>query len=291
MGRNNLTKPTPIKSTRTAVFVSQEKLRGNVRKIREKLPPTVKLMAVIKGNAYGHGIEGAYQILKDDADMFVVGILEEGVLLRKLGFRGDILVLGDIADDDISVAVSNRLSPSIFSLEKAQAFSEEAAKQNLTCRIHIKIDTGMSRIGFTVTDEHIAEIVQISGLPKIQIVGCFTHFAKADDLSSDFTSIQLSKLMEAKELLEKEGVDIPLWHSANSPATLLRPDTYLDGVRVGDAIFGLCPISEDIWEEQELSEVMTWESYVSMVKEVPSCFIQTVFQSPSPSKYSPPIYS
>ena len=76
--------------------------------------------------------------------------------------------------------------------------------------------------------------------------------------------------MEAKELLEKEGVDIPLWHSANSPATLLRPDTYLDGVRVGDAIFGLCPISEDIWEEQELSEVMTWESYVSMVKEVPS---------------------
>ena len=136
--------------------------------------------------------------------------------------------------------------------------------------VHIKLDTGMSRIGFPADDSSVEIIKKISEMSHLRIDGAFTHFSRADEPDGVSAKSQFDKYLAMINKLEAAGIPIPCKHVANSPAVLLRPETTLDAVRAGDILFGLCPVDEDMWEKADFRQVMSWYTYVVMVKEVPT---------------------
>ena len=229
---------------RTEAVVSLGALEHNINRIRSIIGDQVEIMAVLKGDGYGHGEKGIYPTLKKcGIERYAVAVWEEGASLRKAGCTEPILLLGDTCDLQL---------------------------ENLIVQpVHIKIDTGMSRIGFPADKSSVDIIKKINAMPNLKIAGAFTHFSRADEPDGQSAKSQFEKYIKLIELLEAEGVRIPCKHVANSPAILLRPETQLDAVRAGDILFGLCPIDEDDWEKADFRQVMSWYTYVVMVKEVP----------------------
>ena len=258
---------------RTAAVVHLDALRHNIENIRARLKPGVALMAVIKGDAYGHGIEGVLPtLLQCGIDRFACAVWEEGAAIRDAGAeKQPILLLDDTRDELLPQVIRHRLTPTIFSLETAQKLDTLAKEAGVIQPIHIKIDTGMNRIGFPAGDAAaVREIAAIAALPHLQISGAFTHFARADEMDCDVTDKAFRAFLDTVEQLKAAGVEIPFLHVANSPSILLRPEVQLQAVRAGDVLYGLCPVDETVWPEMGLKEVMTWETYVAMVKTVPA---------------------
>lgn len=255
---------------RTRAEIHLDRLQRNIEKIKKLIGSNVDLIAVLKGDAYGHGINGVYSVFKNcGVKSYAVAIAEEGVQLRKCG-AGDefIMILGDSCNGSFSDIVEYNLTPTIFDYETAKELNATAKAHNKIVSIEIKIDTGMSRIGFKAGNDCIEPIKLIAKLPNLKITGAFTHFVAADEIDNDYTEKQLQAFETTIKMLRDEGVSIPKLHAANSPATMLRPNTYLDAVRVGDAIFGLCPIEDNTWKQCGFEEVMTWDSYVALVKTI-----------------------
>lgn len=257
---------------RTAAIVHLDALRHNVQNIRARLQPNVALMAVLKGDAYGHGIAGVVPTLLElGIEHFACAVWEEGAAIRAAGAETQpILLLGDTRDELLPQVIRHRLTPTIFSLDTARKLSALAQEAGVVQPIHIKIDTGMHRIGLPAGASAVADICAIAALPNLHIAGIFTHFARADELDCDATERAYTAFLDTVEHLRRAGVSIPLVHVANSPSILLRPEVQLQAVRAGDVLYGLCPVDEDIWPEMGLQEVMTWETYVAMVKTVPA---------------------
>ncbi len=257
---------------RTAAVVHLDRLRANVENIRARLQCGVEMMAVLKGDGYGHGLAGILPTLQQcGIRRLAVAIWEEGAALRQAGAAEEtILVLGDTWDDQLHELIDHRLTPTIFSEDTARKLNELAAERNVIQPIHIKLDTGMRRIGFATDAAAIDAIARIAALPHLAITGAFTHFARADELDRDETQQQYDRFLRVIEQLRLRGVEIPFLHVANSASILLRPDVHLQGARAGDILYGLCPIDEDIWPEMGLQEVLTWQTYVALVKQVPA---------------------
>lgn len=257
---------------RTAAVVHLDRLAGNVANIRARLKPGVELIAVLKGDGYGHGIAGIYPTLKAcGVTGYAVAVWEEGRDLRLAGAETEsVLALGDTWDDQLPELLRWRITPTIFAVETAEKLNDLARAAGVVHPIHIKLDTGMSRIGFPADERCFEPIARIAGMKNLKIEGAFTHFARADEMDSDSTPHQFERFMNTIAVLRERGIDIPRIHAANSPATLLRPDVQLDAVRVGDVLFGLCPVDEEEWERSGLREVMTWQTYVALVKTVPA---------------------
>ncbi|MBO4853568.1 MAG: alanine racemase [Oscillospiraceae bacterium] len=257
---------------RTAAIIHLDRLAANIENIRRRLKPGVELMAVVKGDGYGHGIPGILPTLQRcGVKRFAAAIWEEGVSLRQSGAETEpILILGDTREEQYPELIRYRLTPTIFSLAAAEKLNELAREANVVQPVHIKLDTGMRRIGFVPSAEAIEDICAIAALPNVEITGMFTHFARADELDRPETERQFDLFCRTVEALKTRGVSIPFIHTANSPSILLRPDVQLNAVRAGDVLYGLCPVDEDIWPEQGLQEVLTWETYVVLVKEVPA---------------------
>ena len=257
---------------RTAAVVHLDALRHNIENIRARLKPGVALIAVLKGDAYGHGIAGVLPtLLQCGIDRFACAVWEEGAAIRATGAETQpILLLGDTRDELLPQVIRHRLTPTIFSLETAQKLDALAKDADVIQPIHIKIDTGMNRIGFPAGNAGVADIAAIAALPHLQISGAFTHFARADELDCDVTDKAYRAFLDTIEQLNAAGVEIPFLHVANSPSILLRPEVQLQAVRAGDVLYGLCPVDEEIWPDMDLREVMTWETYVAMVKTVPA---------------------
>ena len=256
---------------RTEAVVSLSALAHNIHRIREIIGYDVEIMAVLKGDGYGHGEKGIYPTLKKcGIERYAVAVWEEGASLREAGCTEPVLLLGDTCDGQLENIIKYSLTPAIFSYDTAVKLDTLAGWSGITCPVHIKIDTGMSRIGFADNDESIEIIKRISSLPHIEITGAFTHFARADEADGVSASNQFNRYKRMLERLEKAGINIPCRHVANSPAILLRPETKLDAVRAGDILFGLCPIDEDDWAKADFRQVMHWYTYVVMVKEVPA---------------------
>ena len=257
---------------RTAAIVHLDALRHNIENIRARLRPEVELMAVLKGDAYGHGIAGVMPTLLDlGIERFACAVWEEGAAIRAAGAATQpILLLGDTRDELLGKVIEHRLTPTIFSLAAAKKLSALAQEAKVVQPLHIKIDTGMHRIGFPAEESSVAEIAAIAALPNLEITGIFTHFARADELDCDVTEVAYHRFLALVDRLKAVGVHIPLVHVANSPSILLRPEVQLQAVRAGDVLYGLCPVDEDIWPQMDLKEVMTWETYVAMVKTVPA---------------------
>ena len=256
---------------RTEAVVRLHALRHNVHNIQARLHPGCRMMAVLKGDGYGHGIRNIYPTLHDAGiDCFAVAIWEEGVMLREAGCTDPILILGDTCDDCLEQVIIHKLTPTVFCEETAEKLNALAGKHNCVQPIHLKIDTGMSRIGFPADDRAFGPILAISKLENLQITGAFTHFARADEPDGEIAMAQFERYMALVNKLEELGVSIPLKHVSNSPAILLHPQVQLDAVRAGDILYGLNPVDDDLWEKEDFQQVMHWYTQVALVKEVPA---------------------
>ncbi len=258
-------------TVRTQAVICLDALRHNVENVRNRLHDGCQLMAVLKGDGYGHGIAGIYETLKaSGVERYAVAVWEEGALLRSLGCKEPILILGDTCDDCLPMLIEHDLTPTIFCVETAQKLDSLAKAAGVCHPVHIKIDTGMSRIGFPADSRAVEAVREIVALPNLTIAGAFTHFAKADEPDGISAHGQFEKYLAVLEQLEKAGVQIPLRHVSNSPAILLRPEVQLDAVRAGDILFALNPVDEDMWEKEDFRQVLHWYTQVAMVKQVPA---------------------
>ncbi len=258
---------------RTWAEIDLEALKHNF-KLLKKLAKDSKIMAVVKADAYGHGAKDIAPVLEQNgADFFAVSNIEEAVFLRENGITKPILILGYTPVNKALELYKNDLSQCVYSKEYAKDLSNYALKNNIQIKIHIKLDTGMSRLGFDCRSDSlfgIEEAAQSATLPCFIIEGVFTHFAVSDRTEKTeygFTNEQYARFIKAVEMLKNAGVNPPLCHCANSAAFLQDSDKHLSLSRVGIALYGLSPAS-DMCLKTDLIPVMTVKSVVSMVKEI-----------------------
>lgn len=256
---------------RTAAVIDLAKLRSNIANIKSRLKPGVEFIAVMKGDGYRHGIAGLYPTLKEcGIDSYAVAIWEEGKMLRDAGATESILILGDTADDMLDEAAKYDLDLTVFSMEGAENMAAAARRAGKKQNVQIKLNTGMNRIGFPVCQESFDTIKKICEMDDLNVTGIFTHFARADEGDHTSARKQLDLYLHAVNELEKMGVVIQKHHIANSPAILMLPEAQLDAVRCGDILYGLTPSDDFDWKNSGLQEILSWYTYVAMVKEVPA---------------------
>ena len=259
------------KYLRTYAEVSLAAIHHNVEEARKRLLPETKILAVVKADAYGHGAVRVAQSLEDIADFFAVATLEEGVELREHNIVRPILILGYTSPLQYSEMVAWDIRPSIYHYEDARKLSETAVREGKTARIHIALDTGMTRIGFQVTEEAADEIQKISELPNIEIEGLFTHLSCADMTDKTYCGRQFSKYDAMLAMLEKRGVSIPIRHVCNSAAIMEyeADDPHrFDMVRSGIITYGIYPSEEVKKDRLDLIPALAWRAHVIHVKDV-----------------------
>jgi alanine racemase len=243
----------------------------NVRQIRRLLKPETELMAVVKANAYGHGAEKiAFTVLDSGADRLGVATLGEGVQLRKAGVMAPILVLGYVASDQAEVAIKYNISQTVYSFSAAQAISLRAQEKNKTAVIHIKVDSGMGRIGFLPSEAALEEVCKIMRLPNLYVEGIYTHFATADEKNKDYTYTQKQRFDDFVAAIEAQGYHIPIKHAANSAAIIDLPDTHYDMVRAGIIMYGDYPTPDVNQHKIDILPALSCKARVSCVKSVPA---------------------
>lgn len=241
------------------------KIKHNIEQIKTKVQGGAKFCAVVKADAYGHGaIAVAKTAVEAGADYLAVAILNEAIELRKAGFKEPILILGFTPPEQAAQLVEYDIEQAVFTLEAAQAMSDAAVKLGKQAKIHLKIDTGMSRIG--VKPELSGELAeQISKLPNLKIIGMFSHFAKADYEDKTFAYQQLAAFKLAIAKIEAKGIQIPIKHIANSAAILEMPEAHFDMVRAGIILYGLWP-SAEVKKTIDLQPAFVLKAKVAYVK-------------------------
>lgn len=249
--------------------INLDAVAHNVQAAKANLKPTTKLCAVVKADAYGHGaVRVAQEAARNGADFLAVALLQEAVKLRDAGIDIPILVLGAMQPEVAEIVVRYDISHAVFDEERLYALNEAALKLNTKAKIHIKIDTGMHRIGLHVKDAgRFAKLA--ASLPGIAIEGVFSHFATADADDKDYAAYQFARFQEALRLIEAEGIHIPIRHIANSAALTELQEYQLDMVRQGITLYGLHPAHMiDCYKDFE--PVMTVKTKVAFVKELPA---------------------
>lgn len=257
------------KLNRAWAEISLDNIAHNIREIRRITGKSAEIMGVVKADAYGHGVmEVAKTLLENGASRFAVSMLDEAIQLRRAGIEVPILILGYTDPRRANEIIENDVTQSVFSHDLAQALSDEAVRQGKKVKIHIKIDTGMSRIGFLPGYNAVKNVVEISRLPNIIIEGLFTHFATADEKNREYTNTQFERFMSICCELQRIGIHIPVKHCANSAAIIEYPEMHLDMVRPGIILYGMYP-SDDVNKAKiDLKPAMTLKANVIMVKEV-----------------------
>ena len=254
---------------RTWAEINLDNLKYNFKNIRARTEKTAKIMAIIKADGYGHGaVQLARALKKEGADCFGVALCDEGIQLRKHGIEEDILILGVVPENKIEEALDFNLTPAVTSLDFAKKLNNKAEER---VKIHIKVDTGMGRIGFQCTEESVNIIKEISKLKNIEIEGIFTHFATADEENEEKTLKQFEKFMDFISKLEKEGIHIPVKHCANSATVLRFPQMHLDMVRPGIILYGYYPsgyMKNMKNKFIDLKPVMTLKTMVTNIKKL-----------------------
>lgn len=256
---------------RTWAEINLDALAFNMRSIRKITKDTAMITAVVKADAYGHGVcEVSRVLLENGADRLAVACLSEAKQLRRAGFTVPILILGATEPFEATELVENDVTAAVFSFRSAKALSDAAVKLGKTAKIHIKLDTGMSRIGFVAgenDDAAIEEIKKISKLDNLEIEGTFSHFSTSDEADGSYTMRQFDIFVKFCDRLKAEGISIPIRHIANSAAIMSYPQTHLDMVRAGIVLYGLYPSDEVDKSKMPLIPVMSLKSHITMVKE------------------------
>lgn len=253
---------------RVCAYITKEAIMHNFNNIKKLLPENVKIMPVIKADGYGHGAVTFAELLEDKADYFAVAIIEEAIALREQGVKKPIMLLGYTAPVCFEKALQNDITVTILDFEDAVIMSQTAAKMNRTAKIHIPVDTGMSRIGFTPDEKGAEEVSKIASLKNICIEGVFTHFATSDEANKDFTKLQAERFSHFKNLLEARNIDVELYHCANSGAIMQHGKFSFDMMRAGIILYGLYPSEEVDKSVLDLIPVMELKSHVAFVKTI-----------------------
>ena len=249
--------------------VNLNNLESNFNNIKEIVPDGTNIMVVLKANAYGHGaIELAKMYKKLGADRIAVSILFEALEMRRAGITGDILLLNYSPKSQLSQIVENDITQAIYSFDDAEALSKVALAKDKIAKIHLKIDTGMGRIGFLPNDESIKEIVRINKLPNLEIEGIFSHFAKADEKDKEYTKTQYEKFKWFVSKLEESGIYISIKHISNSASIIDFPEYNLDMVRPGIILYGYYPSGDVHKSEIDLKPALTLKGKISHIKTV-----------------------
>ena len=256
--------------TRRAVWaqIDLDAAAHNMRQIRKHVGPDVKIAAVVKANAYGHGsVELAKTFAENGADCFAVSSLDEAVELRRYAhIDKEIFILGHTDARRTEELLTYDIEPAVFNLKNAEFFSQEAQRLGKTLRVHIAVDTGMSRVGFQVNEFSVSEIKAIAALPNIEIRGMFTHFAVSDIKDKTFTREQYGHFRWMCKRMEEEGIHIALRHCCNSAAALELPEYYCDMVRPGIIMYGCEPSPDVDIKPYDLRPVMSLRCCIAHVK-------------------------
>ncbi|MGF7184281.1 alanine racemase [Desulfitispora alkaliphila] len=242
-------------------------IKSNMQLIRELISPGVEIMAVVKANAYGHGANKVSRTcLEAGADNLGVAIIEEAVDLRNIGITKPILVLGHTPIHKAQIAIEMNVTQTIYTLDQARSLSELASRIGKKAKIHLKVDTGMGRLGFT--EGNWKDIYAIAKLRNLEIEGIFTHFAVAD-CDPEYTRLQQERFDKILFQLKKDGIEIPKVHAANSAGIIQHPESYYNMVRPGLIIYGLYPDEGVDKSRIKLTPAMSLKTRIVHLKQVP----------------------
>lgn len=254
---------------RAYAAVDLDAIRANTEEVMKKVGDGVKIMSIIKTDAYGHGaVPVARELASAGVYAFGVACVEEGAELRRAGIDNPILILGHVFSEDYEELLKNELMPAVFTYENAKELNDKARWLNKTARVHIKVDTGMGRIGFQPNRESIADIKKINQLSNVEIDGIFTHFACADMRDKTSCNAQKKIYLDFLKMLKLEGIDTGIRHMDNSAGIIDYQSDFLDMVRVGIMGYGLYPSDEVNAESFPLKPALELKASVAFVKSV-----------------------
>ncbi len=245
-------------------------IRYNFLEEKKLLPQGTRLMAVIKADAYGHGAIQVARTLSDFVCGFGVAVIEEALILRAARIDQMMLVLGFTGTQWFEDVVRHDISQTVYNYEMARQLDSIASMLGMKAKIHIKVDTGMGRLGFEPNEESVDIVEKISQLPNIDMEGIFTHFARADEETTEAIDEPFMKFVTFVSKCEDRGIKFRYRHCANSACILQYPDAGLDFVRSGISTYGLYPSAEMTHETIKLKPAMEWISRISFIKKVPA---------------------
>ena len=269
----------------TRVIVDLNAYASNLRTVRQMIPSACAIMAVVKADAYGHGaVEVAKVLVEQGVPYLAVARYSEAMALRRAGVTVPILLFGHTYPEYLGPMLAHNIRPSINTLESARELSEASRGRKGKVRVHVKIDTGMGRLGVVCDGLSLPDsgkpsrrravetVLEIASLPRLEIEGIYTHFANADGPRTEYTEFQFSLFMDVLSELRKNGLEPRFRHAANSAALIRMPQTHLDMVRPGIALYGLLPSADFKKEPVDLRPVMSIKTNIIQLKAVPSGF-------------------
>lgn len=254
---------------RVYLKIDLDKICNNINEVINKVGKDTKVLAVVKGDAYGHGaIEVTKALSEIGTYGFAVATVGEALALRRAGITKPILILDFVFPNQFETIIRNDIMLTIFQYGIAKSLNEAAEQMGTTAHIHIKVDTGMGRIGYIPDDKSVDEICRIAQLPNIEIDGIFTHFACADMIDKTSMNNQYEKFKAFVEKLEARGINIPIKHVCNSAAIIDKEDNFLNLVRSGIVTYGLYPSEEVHKENLKVEPAMELHSVVINIKTI-----------------------
>ena len=254
---------------RVYLKIDLDKICNNINQVINRVGRDTKVLAVVKGDAYGHGaIEVTKALSEIGTYGFAVATVGEALALRRAGITKPILILDFVFPNQFETIVRNDIMLTIFQYGIAKELNEAAGSMGTTAHIHIKVDTGMGRIGYIPDDKSVDEICRIAQLPNIEIDGIFTHFACADEADKTSMNKQYAKFGDFVDKLEQRGINIPIKHVCNSAAIIEKNDDFLNLVRSGIVTYGLYPSEEVHKENLHIEPAMELHSVVINVKTI-----------------------
>lgn len=258
------------KHNRVYAEIDLDAISYNMEQMKKRVGEGAKFIAVVKTDGYGHGAVPIAQMLDRDPDVwgYATATLEEAVELHKSGIQKPAIVLGCVFPDQYEEMIKEEVRATVYTQKMAKEISNIAEKLGKTAYFHIKIDTGMERLGFPVSEESADVIKEIEKFPNVCLEGMFTHFAKADELDKTFSEEQYRKFLWMRDAVEKRGVSISRYHCDNSAGIIDFPEWKQDLVRAGIALYGMYPSEEVKKEAVDLKPALRLVSHVSFVKDV-----------------------
>ena len=248
--------------------INLNNIKHNFHSLKNTLKSDTKVCCVVKADAYGHGaVEVAKMLQQEKADYFSVARFEEAVELRNNNIHTPILCMGYISESDIEEAINRYIGITVYSYEMAKIINQKAGKLGKKASIHIKIDTGMSRLGFLTDDNSINDILKLKELINLNIDGIYTHFATADETDKKETYLQLERYKKVIDALEKANIDIQFKHVSNTAAIIDLKELGFNMVRLGIGLYGHYP-SDEVSKEVELKPAMKLKTIITNIKTV-----------------------
>jgi alanine racemase len=255
------------KVTRTWAEINLDNIAHNVKEIQRLVGKRTEIMAVVKADAYGHGVlETVSTLIENGTSRLAVSMLDEAIQLRKIGIDVPILVLSHTNPKRADELIKYQITQTIYSHDMAKILSDEALSQGVRAKVHIKIDTGMTRVGFPPGYSAVKAVMEIQKLPGIIIEGIFSHFATADEKDSSYTMHQIELFESIISELNRIGILIPIRHISNSAAILQYPEFSMELVRPGIILYGIYPSEEVRKVDADFKPAMTLKTNIAMIK-------------------------